>query len=168
MTTTTQLVSAERIHADHATIKHLGNWTDATAFDVRARRASVVLDLRSPGIGWDEPVTVHTTLANAVLTLLLPEDVTVDHWDLTWTGRGKVKDAGATPAGASGKHAAPGNGERRLRLSGTAAHGEIRVQRGGVAQLAAMCSRAYLRDLRGAHREGRLPTVDDPAREAVR
>jgi len=155
MTTTTPLVSAERIHADHTTVKHLGNWTDAAAFEVRARRAAVVLDLRSPRIRWDGPVTVHAALAHAVVTLLLPEDVTVDHWDLAWNGRGKVKDAGPT-----GKP-----GERRLRLSGTAADGEVRVHRGGVAQLSAMCSRAYLQDLRRAHREGRLPTVDDPARD---
>ncbi|MER6379579.1 hypothetical protein [Streptomyces sp. NPDC001250] len=101
MTTTTPLESAERIHADHASVKHLGHWTEATGFDVRARRAGVVLDLRSPRIGWDGPVT----------------------------------DA------------------------------EIRIRRAGSAQLTAMCSRAYLDDLRRAHREGGLPVIDDPTRE---
>ena len=43
---------------------------------------------------------------------------------------------------------------------------EVRVQRGGVAILTAMCSREYLRDLRLAHRTGGHPTVDDPARIA--
>ncbi|SEO91602.1 hypothetical protein [Actinacidiphila rubida] len=160
METTTPLTSAERIHADHTTVKHLGHWTEATAFEIRARRSSVVLDLRSPGIDWQEPVTIRADLSGCVLKLLLPDDVTVDHWDLAWTGRGKVKDAYATPDG--------GKGARRLVLSGTAADGEIRLHRGGVAQLSAMCSRAYLRDLRRAHRDGDLPTVDDPARAAVR
>lgn len=158
MKTTTPLVSAERIHADHTTVKHLGNWTEATAFEVRARRSSVVLDLRSPRIDWDRPVAVRADLAGAVVKLLLPDDVAVDHWDLAWTGRGKVKDGSA----------APGDATRRLVLSGTVADGEIRIHRGGVAQLSAMCSRAYLQDLRRAHREGELPTVDDPARDSAR
>ncbi|MFC5911803.1 hypothetical protein [Streptacidiphilus monticola] len=155
MTTATPLESAERIHADHTTVKHLGHWTEATAFDVRARRAGVVLDLRSPLIRWDEPVTVDLRLTGATVTLLLPEDVAVDQWGLAWSGRGRVKDA-------QGADTSTG---RRLRLAGTARHGEVRVLRGGSAQLAAMCSRAYLDDLRRAHREGGFPTVDDPARE---
>ncbi|MER6075037.1 hypothetical protein ABT187_40770 [Streptomyces sp. NPDC001817] len=153
MTTATPLDSAERIHADHAPVKHLGHWTEATEFDVRARRATVVLDLRSPQISWDEPVTVNLELVTAVLTLLLPDAVTVDSWDLAFTGRGRVKDA------------QPGTGRSRLRLVGAVTDGEIRLRRGGTAQLTAMCSRAYLDDLRRAHRDGALPTVDDPTRK---
>jgi hypothetical protein len=134
-------------------VKHLGHWTEATEFDVRARRATVVLDLRSQRINWAEPVTVRPALAFATLTLLLPEDVAVDDWDLAFTGRGRVKDA------------QPGTGPARLRLAGTVADGEIRIRRGGSAQLTAMCSRAYLDDLRRAHRDGGVPTVDDPTRE---
>ncbi|MEU9476045.1 hypothetical protein [Streptomyces sp. NPDC048191] len=156
MQTTTPLESAERIHADHATVKHLGNWTEATEFDVRARRATVVLDLRSPRIGWDEPVTVNLDLHSAAVVLLVPEDVTLDGWDLAFTGRGRVKDA------------QPGAGPAVLRLAGALTHGEIRIRRGGIAQLTAMCSRAYLDDLRRAHREGGLPAVDDPTRERTR
>lgn len=163
MKTTTPLASAERIHADHTTVKHLGHWTEATAYEIRARRSSVVLDLRSPGIDWQEPVTVRTDLSGSVLKLLLPDDVVVDAWDLAWSGRGRVKDAYTGSGTEDGDTAA-----RRLVLSGTTADGEIRVHRGGVAQLSAMCSRAYLRDLRRAHRDGDLPTVDDPARVAVR
>lgn len=153
MTTATSLASAERIHADHAPVKHLGHWTGATEFEVRARRATVVLDLRSSRISWDEPVTVNVELASAALTLLLPEAVTVDGRDLAFTGRGRVKDA------------QPGTGRTRLLLTGAVADGEIRIRRGGTAQLTAMCSRAYLDDLRRAHRDGALPTVDDPTRK---
>lgn len=153
MTTATPLASAERIHADHTTVKHLGHWTEATEFDVRARRATVVLDLRSPRISWDEPVTVQLELTSAALTLLLPEAVPVDSWDLAFCGRGRVKDA------------QPGTGPALLRLAGTVGDGEVRIRRGGTAQLTAMCSRAYLDDLRRAHRGGVLPTVDDPTRE---
>ncbi|WBO61852.1 hypothetical protein [Streptomyces camelliae] len=154
MTTTTPLVeSAERIHADHTTLKRLGHWTEVTEFDVRARRSTVVLDLRSPGISWDEPVTVHLGLVSAAVTLLLPEDVAVDSRDLAFSGRGRVKDA------------QPGTGPARLRLAGAVTDGGIRLRRGGIAQLTAMCSRAYLDDLRRAHREGGLPVVDDPTRE---
>ncbi|EST19053.1 hypothetical protein [Streptomyces roseochromogenus] len=153
MMTATPLESAERIHADHATVKHLGHWTEATEFDVRARRATVVLDLRSPRIGWGEPVSVRLELLSAAVTLLLPEDVAVDSWDLAFTRRGRVKDA------------QPGTGPALLRLAGVVTDGEIRIRRGGTAQLTAMCSRAYLDDLRRAHREGGLPVVDDPTRE---
>ncbi|MEU8687905.1 hypothetical protein [Streptomyces sp. NPDC048665] len=156
MTTATPLASAERIHADHATVKHLGHWTEATEFDVRARRATVVLDLRSPRIGWDEPVTVRLDLSSAALALLLPDAVAVDSWDLAFSGRGRVKDAEA------------GTGPARLLLTGAVGDGEIRIRRGGTAQLTAMCSRAYLNDLRRAHRDGGLPTVDDPTRERTR
>ncbi|MGW4563483.1 hypothetical protein ACWEN3_14070 [Streptomyces sp. NPDC004561] len=153
MTTTTPLVSAERIHADHTTVKHLGHWTEATEYEVRARRSTVVLDLRSPRIRWDEPVTVHLELASGAVTLLLPDDVAVDGWDLAFRRRGRVKDA------------QPGAGSARLNLVGSVDDGEIRIRRGGSAQLTAMCSRAYLDDLRRAHRDGGLPVVDDPARK---
>ncbi|MFJ6562418.1 hypothetical protein ACIQMV_21675 [Streptomyces sp. NPDC091412] len=156
MTTPTRLASAERMHADHATVKHLGHWTEATEFDVRARHANVVLDLRSPNIAWDEPLTMDVELVRGAITLLLPDEVAVDRRDLTFARRGRVKDA------------QPGAGTARLRLAGTVSDGEIRIRRGGTAQLTAMCSRAYLDDLRRAHREGGLPTVDDPTRERTR
>jgi hypothetical protein len=44
--------------------------------------------------------------------------------------------------------------------------GEIRVHRGGIAQLSAMFSREYWADLRRAHKEGGFPAVDDPTRTA--
>ncbi|MGW5124225.1 hypothetical protein ACWEQ7_09235 [Streptomyces sp. NPDC004069] len=156
MTTPTRLASAERIHADHATVKHLGHWTEATEFDVHARHATVVLDLRSPYLAWDEPLTMDLRLVRGAITLLLPDEVAVDRRDLAFARRGRVKDA------------QPAAGPARLRLVGTVSDGEIRIRRGGSAQLTAMCSRGYLDDLRRAHREGGLPTVDDPTRERTR
>ncbi|MFI9603262.1 hypothetical protein ACIHCX_26020 [Streptomyces sp. NPDC052043] len=156
MTTPTRLASAERIHADHTTVKHLGHWTEATEFDVHARHATVVLDLRSPYIAWDEPLTMDLELVRGAITLLLSDEVAVDRRDLAFARRGRVKDA------------QPGAGPARLRLVGTVCDGEIRIRRGGSAQLTAMCSRGYLDDLRRAHREGGLPTVDDPTRERTR
>jgi hypothetical protein len=152
MTTTT---TRELIHVDHAIAKRLGNWTTANAFKVQARKGSVVLDLRAPGIIGD--VTIDLDLQRTVLTLLVPEDVTVDSRDLRFTGRGRVKDDQAA--------ALDGPSPRRvIHLAGAAADGQIRVRRAGVAQLTAMLSRAYLNDLRHAHRTNTLPTVDDPAR----
>jgi hypothetical protein len=78
----------------------------------------------------------------------------VDDWDLRRLGRGRVKDA-------EGRAAAGG---RRIVLTGQLRHGEVRVHRGGIAQLSAMFSREYLADLRRAHADGTFPTVDDPAR----
>ncbi len=41
---------------------------------------------------------------------------------------------------------------------------EVRIYRGGVAILAAICSREYVADALQARREGRFPTIDDPSR----
>ena len=80
----------------------------------------------------------------------------MDHWDLGWTGRGRVKD--------DQRPAEPGG--RRVRLSGYAENSEVRVHRGGMAALSAMFSRAYVQDLRQARKNGSYPTVDDPTRAA--
>lgn len=144
--------TVERIHADHTVAKRLGNWTRAARFEVRARSGLVVLDLRSPHLPDDVEVAVE--LQRATVKLLVPEDATVEHWDLRWTARGKVKDA----------HGQTGEGGRRIRLSGVSTGSEVRVQRGGIAILTAMCSREYMQDLRLAHKTGGQPTVDDPTR----
>lgn len=144
-----------RIAANYEVTKRLGNWTTAREFQVRAHRGHAVLDLRSPHIE-DGDVTVDVELDHAMLKLLLPDGAVVDDWDLQRQGRGKVKDA-------EGRGAAGG---RRIVLTGQLRHGEIRVHRGGIAQLSAMFSREYLADLRRAHAEGGFPTVDDPARTA--
>lgn len=144
-----------RIHADHTAVKHLGHWTSADRFHVRSRRGAVVLDLRSPQIPGD--VQIHLDVDHAMVKLLVPADAGVDQWDLSWTGRGRVKDWEA---------ADNAKGTRRITLTGQVTDGEIRVHRGGIAILSAMFSRAYVDDVRRAHREGGMPTVDDPARTA--
>lgn len=142
------------IHADQDTVKHLGNWTTARAFTVQARRATAELDLRSPQIeGGDIDIAVE--LDHSLLKLLVPENAVIDQAGLRWTGRGQVKDS--TRADAAGG--------RVIRLHGSVTGGEVRIHRGGMAILSAMFSRAYLDDVRRAHTEGGMPTVDDPARQ---
>jgi hypothetical protein len=150
MTTT----APTRIRVDHNTVKHLGTWTTERTFDVRARRSTVVLDLRSPHIA-EGDIELTVDLDHALLKLLVPTDATLDQWGLRWTGRGRVKD---------GEGPAADTGGRRVSVTGHIDHGEIRVHRGGMAILSAMVSRAYVDDLRRAHRTGTLPTVDDPTR----
>ena len=143
-----------RIHADHTMSKHLGDWTTARTFELRARRGAVVIDLRSPDLPAGD-LEVAVDVDRGMVKLLLPADATVEHWGLQWTGRGKIKD---WEGGAA-------RGGRRIRLTGHVRDGEIRIHRGGMAVLSAMFSRAYLDDVRRAHREGGQPTVDDPTRK---
>ena len=137
----------ELIHADHTTAKRLGNWTTSGRFHVRARSASVLLDLRSEEIPAD--VEVRVDLDRGALKLLLPADVSVDHCGLDWTGKGRIKDM----------EGAAGNAGRVVRIVGTAANSEIRINRGGVAQLFAMCTREGFAELRRAHKAGEQPTI---------
>lgn len=141
----------ERIHVDHSTISRLGRWTSATAFEVRSRKGKAVLDLRSPQITGD--IELDLDLQRTALVLLLPDEASIDQWDLHFDGKGRIKDD---------QH--PTAATRRVRLRGAAADSQIRVRRGGSAQLTAMFSRDYLADVRHAHRTGTYPTVDDPAR----
>jgi hypothetical protein len=152
---TTQTAAPVRIPANHAVTKRLGNWTAERQFEVHAHRGSAVLDLRSPQIPAGD-IQVHLDLDHSMVKLLVAEDAVIDDWDLRRVGRGRVKDA-------SGPNA-PGG--RRIVITGQLNRAEIRVHRGGVAQLSAMFSREYLADLRRAHKEGRFPTVDDPTRTA--
>src|SRR6266540_2527227 len=102
--------------------KHLGKWTTARTFQVRARRGAVVIDLRSPDIA-EGDVEVAVDVDRGMVKLLLPADAPVDQWDLHWTGRGKIKDwEGATARGG-----------RRVRITGHVRDGEIRIHRGGMA-----------------------------------
>jgi hypothetical protein len=150
------MTNATRIRVDHNTVKHLGTWTTDRTFDVRARHSTVVIDLRSPHIA-EGDIELTVDLDHALLKLLLPTDATLDQWGLRWTGNGRVKDGEGPAADAS-------TGGRHISLTGHIDHGEIRVHRGGMAVLSAMVSRAYLADLRQAHRTGTTPTVDDPTR----
>jgi hypothetical protein len=140
-----------RVQAHYDTVKKLGHWTDDRRFEVRARRGMVVLDLRSPRIP-DGDIEIEVDLDHAMVKLLVPQDAQVDHWDLSYTGRGRVKDW-------TGEN---GDG-RTIRVTGGIRHGEIRVHRGGVATLSAMFSREFVQDVRRARREGTTPTVADPA-----
>lgn len=152
-TTHTVDTTPVRVAANYQVTKHLGHWTTAREFAVRACRGHAVLDLRSPRIEAGE-IRIDAELDHAILKLLVPDGAVIDDWDLQRLGRGRVKDA-------EGRGAAGG---RRIVLTGQLRHSEIRVHRGGIAQLSAMFSRAYLADLRRAHAEGGFPTVDDPAR----
>ncbi|NUP48606.1 MAG: hypothetical protein HOW97_15070 [Catenulispora sp.] len=151
-----------RLHADHDALKRLGNWTTADRFEVRARRGSVVLDLRSPQLPAGELV-VDLDLERAMVKLLVPDGTVVEYEDVAWTGSGKVKDGVGRQYARTGEYPEDG---RRVRLTGRIHNGEVRVARGGVAILAAMFSREYVEDVKRAHREGTVPTVDDPTRTA--
>jgi hypothetical protein len=148
----TATVQAIRVESYNANVKKLGHWTDANRFEVKARSGYALLDLRSPRIDGD--IEVHLQADRSTIKLLVPEDAVVEQWDLTVTGRGKVKDGEAPPSGASG---------RRIRLVGDLHKSEVRVNRGGVAILAAMFSHEFVEDCRRAYREGGRPTVHDPA-----
>ena len=148
MSTTTPV----RIPGHRTVTRRLGRWTTDRDFEVRANRGMVVLDLRSPEIP-EGDIRVDVDLDHAVLKLLVAPDAVIDDWDLRRTGRGKVTDPEA-----------PGDGVRRIVLTGRLADGQIRVRRGGLALLNAMFTREYLSDLRRVHREGGFPTVDDPTR----
>jgi hypothetical protein len=156
MTTTADLGDpAVRIRAHSRVVKKLGHWTRARQFDVRASRGVVVLDLRSPQIGAGD-IEVKLDIDHAVVKLLVADGAVIQDGDTRRIGRCRIKDW-------TGVSAADG---RRVVLSGEMRKAEVRVHRGGIAILSAMCSREYLADALAAHREGRYPTIDDPTREA--
>jgi hypothetical protein len=134
--------------------KKLGNWTNANSFEVRTRRGSVVLDLRSPQIQGD--IEIKVDMDHSTLKLLVPQDAAIDQWDLHWQGRGKVKQTFHEKTDST----------RTIRITGEIRHGEVRVTSGGIAQLSAMFTKQYLKDVRRAGRERDFPTVDDPTRTA--
>lgn len=158
-----------QIRAHHRLVRRLGHWTTAREFDVRASRGSVVLDLRSAGLEAGE-IEVGVDVDRSMLKLLVPEDAVLDHGDLRRVGRCGFVDWGGG-AGASGG--------RLIRVSGEMRGSELRVNRGGVAIVAAMLTPEYLADLRlafrsnqvgslddirRAYREGRWTTIEDPGR----
>ena len=101
MNTTHATTAPVRIAANYGVTKHLGNWTSAREFQVRACRGHAVLDLRSPHIEAGE-IRIDVELDHAMLKLLVPDGAVIDDWDLQRLGRGRVKDAeGRTAAGAS-------------------------------------------------------------------
>jgi hypothetical protein len=144
--------TAVKLQADHTVTRRLGNWTTETSFEVRARRGAVVIDLRSPEIP-DGDIEIRVDLDHSMLKLLVPDDATVDSWDLRQLGRGRVKDMQRSEARPDG---------RVIRLVGETRSGEVRINRAGIAVISAMFTREWLDDVRRAHKEGRMPVVADP------
>jgi hypothetical protein len=156
MNTTQAAPTPVRIPANHAVTKRLGHWTTARQFQVHAHRGVAVLDLRSPQIPAGD-IQVDIDLDHAVLKLLVADDAMVDDWGLRRIGRGRVKDSESPGA----------PGDRRIVVTGQMRRGEVRVHRGGIAVLSAICSREFFADVRRAYKEGRQPTVADPAHTAA-
>jgi hypothetical protein len=138
-------VTPEQIRAHHRSIRKLGAWTTARAFDVRASRGSVVLDLLLPEIEPGE-INVALDIDHSTVILLVPDGTTVDDDDLRRVGRSRVKDW-------TGIASADG---RRIRLSGELRNAEVRVHRGGVAIIRLLLSREHRAEVRRARREGRI------------
>ena len=136
-TTARPASSATRIHADHTVLKHLGDWTEDRSFDVRSRKSTVVLDLRAAG---REEIELLLELDGSTLILLLADDAAVEHWDLRFAGRGRVKD-----------DQAPGR-PATVRLHGRAAGSRVVVRRGGMAELASLASLSRLREAHHSHK----------------
>jgi hypothetical protein len=152
------------IRAHGAVMRRLGHWTRSRQFDVRASRGVVTLDLRSRQIPAGD-IEIHLDIDHAVVRLLVPEGAVVDSDEVRRVGRGRVKDWFYPAGGSGGSSPRAGTaGGRRIVLGGEMRHGEVRLYRGGIAILAAMCSREYVTDARQARREGRLPIIDDPSR----
>jgi hypothetical protein len=134
-----------RVRAHNRSVKNLGAWTTARRFDVRASRGGVVLDLLLPELEAGD-IEIELDIDHATVKLLVPDGANIDDDDLRRVGRGRVKDWSGS--------AAPGG--RRIKLVGEMRHGEVRVHRGGVAILSLLLSREHRREVRQAHREGRL------------
>jgi hypothetical protein len=143
----------EPIRAHGTTVKRLGHWTTAQHLDVRASSGAVTLDLRSPQIAAGD-IEIDLDVDHAMVKLLVPEGAVIDSDEVRRVGRGRVKDWTGT--------AAPDG--RRIVLHGELRSAEVRIHRGGIAILSAMCTREYLADALAARREGRFPTIDDPSR----
>jgi hypothetical protein len=80
-----------RIRAHGRSVKHLGPWTTARRFDVRASRSSVVLDLLLPELEPGE-IEIELDVDHTTVKLLVPDGAVIDHDDLRRVGRGRVKD----------------------------------------------------------------------------
>jgi hypothetical protein len=134
-----------QIRANRRVVKNLGDWTTARRFDVRASRGVVVLDLLLPELEPGE-IEVVLDIDHATVKLLVPDGAETDDGDLRRVGRGRIKDWTGTPA----------SGGRRIKLVGEMRNAEVRVHRGGVALLSLLASRKTRRQVREAHRAGRL------------
>jgi hypothetical protein len=141
------------VRAHGSSVKRLGHWTQHRHIDVRASRGSVVLDLRSAQIPPGE-IEIDLDIDHAMVKLLVADGALIDSGEPRRIGRCRIKDWTGV--------AQPGG--RRIVLRGEMRHAEVRVHRGGIATLSAMCSRDFLTDALQARRDGRYPTIDDPSR----
>jgi hypothetical protein len=138
-----------QIRAHHRVVKNLGDWTTARRFDVQASRGIVVLDLLLPELEPGE-IEIVLDIDHSTVKLLVPDGATIDDDELRRVGPGRVKDWTGTPA----------SGGRTIKLVGEMRNAEVRVHRGGVAILSLLASRRTRRQVREAHRAGRLtPTA---------
>jgi hypothetical protein len=134
-----------QIRAHQRVVKNLGHWTNARRFDVRASRGIVVLDLLLPELEPGE-IEIAIDIDHATVKLFVPGGAAIDDDDLRRVGGGRIKDWTGTPA--------PGG--RKIKLVGEMRNAEVRVHRGGVALLSLLASRKTRRQVREAHRAGRL------------
>jgi hypothetical protein len=138
------------VHADHALVKELGDWTTARRFDVRIRYGQAMLDLRSAQIPAGD-IEISLNAERGLLRLLVADDAVIHSAGLRWSGRGRLKDS-LRPAG---QHPAD-QGGRAITITGAVRKGEIRVHRGGTAIWASMFSRGQLRRMHQAHQRAEL------------
>jgi hypothetical protein len=133
------------IRAHQRVVKNLGDWTTARRFDVRASRGIVVLDLLLPALEPGE-IEIALDIDHTTVKLLVPDGAVIDDDELRRVGRSPIKDRTGT--------ASPDG--RRIKLVGEMRNAEVRVHRGGVALLSLLTSGKTRRQVREAHRAGRL------------
>jgi len=131
------------LRAHHCRQKHLGEWTTSRRVAVEATGSLVVVDLLLPLLAPGD-IEVDLDIDHSTVKLLVPDGAQIDDTRLRRIGRGRVKDRTGTSSPAG----------RRILLNGEMRHSEVRVHRGGVALLSLLPS--HLRDVRRAHRDGRL------------
>jgi hypothetical protein len=149
-TTSPEAESMAAIRAHSSVVRKLGHWTTARRFDVRASRGTVLLDLRSSRIEAGE-IEIRLDIDHALVKLLAPEDAIIDHDDVRRVGRCGFVDWSGAPAPTG----------RRIRIVGEMRRAELRVNRGGIAIVAAMLTREYVDDLRRAFRENHITSIKD-------
>jgi hypothetical protein len=118
------------VDAVHRVTKRLGTWTYADQVTIRAHYGRTTVDLRSPQLPTGE-IVIDVDVDHSVVRLLVPEDAVIDDSGLVRVGRSPLKD----DVGPSR------SGSRRILITGSLRHGQIRVNRGGVATLFAIFSR---------------------------
>lgn len=144
-------LSETEIRVSRQGLRRLGSWSTTRRYVVRGDHARVVLDLREPCRRFTE-VEVVADLMQSTLVLLVDEQARVDD-AIRWTGRGKLKDRWA--GGGDG----PSVG---LSISGDARGSEVRIHRGGIADLDDLTSRErllQLRKLEGATAAEHVPVL---------